>query len=111
MNLALLAKQGWRIAVKEASLLGKFLKGIYYRSVRWRVGDEKEMDIWKDPWIPRLTEYTPHTSEVDGYTRVAQLISEGQWYEELLSRLFGEDDKERIVSIPLSKFHVLDKLV
>ncbi|GAA0149095.1 hypothetical protein LIER_08359 [Lithospermum erythrorhizon] len=31
MNLALLAKQGWRVASQEASLLFKLLKGRYFR--------------------------------------------------------------------------------
>ncbi|GAA0172200.1 hypothetical protein LIER_26068 [Lithospermum erythrorhizon] len=31
MNLAILAKQGWRVATGEASLLVKLLKGRYFR--------------------------------------------------------------------------------
>ncbi|GAA0145641.1 hypothetical protein LIER_36157 [Lithospermum erythrorhizon] len=31
MNLALLAKQGWRVTTKQASLLAKLLKRRYYR--------------------------------------------------------------------------------
>ncbi|GAA0164873.1 hypothetical protein LIER_29160 [Lithospermum erythrorhizon] len=78
MNLALLAKQGWRVITKEASLLSNLLKGRYFRlslfihaklgsnpsfgwrsllegrkvlatGIWWRVGDGQEIDIYKDP--------------------------------------------------------------
>ncbi|GAA0141496.1 hypothetical protein LIER_02628 [Lithospermum erythrorhizon] len=40
MNLALLAKHGWRIATQEASLLFKLLKGKYFRRTSPHMGGE-----------------------------------------------------------------------
>ncbi|GAA0144626.1 hypothetical protein LIER_05022 [Lithospermum erythrorhizon] len=107
MNFALLGKQGWRVVTKKASLLSKLLKGRYFRrssfmhaklgtnpsfgwrslfegrkvltmGIRWRVGDGKEIDIWKDPWIPRTIDFLPRGREAEGLRRVSQLINNGQ---------------------------------
>ncbi|GAA0173764.1 hypothetical protein LIER_27312 [Lithospermum erythrorhizon] len=86
MNLALLAKQGRRIMTRQASLLYKVLKGRYFRhfsflnakvgsrpsfgwrsllegrkillkGTRWRVGDGRSIDTWKEPWVPRDSDF------------------------------------------------------
>ncbi|GAA0183407.1 hypothetical protein LIER_30822 [Lithospermum erythrorhizon] len=86
MNFALLAKQGWRIANGEASLLFKVLEWPYFKQTpffhaklgsnplfgwrrllegrkvllkgsRWRVRDGRSIDVWKDPWVPRLGDF------------------------------------------------------
>ncbi|GAA0158174.1 hypothetical protein LIER_15269 [Lithospermum erythrorhizon] len=86
MNLAMLAKQGWRVATQEASLLFKLLKGKYFRrssfshaklganpsygwrsllegrkvlekGARWRIGDGRSINFWTEPWIPRKTNF------------------------------------------------------
>ncbi|XP_074289571.1 uncharacterized protein LOC141614725 [Silene latifolia] len=80
-NLALLAKQAWRLTCNEESLMVRVLKGRYFPScsfmdaevgnnssytwrsicdakqvmglgVRRRVGDGKGTRVWLDPWIP-----------------------------------------------------------
>ncbi|GAA0172462.1 hypothetical protein LIER_26285 [Lithospermum erythrorhizon] len=79
MNLAMLAKQGWRVVTRQASLLFKVLKGKYFRrssfihaklrahpsfgwrsllegrrvllkGLCWQVGDGRRIDIWTEPW-------------------------------------------------------------
>ncbi|XP_040987756.1 uncharacterized mitochondrial protein AtMg00310-like [Juglans microcarpa x Juglans regia] len=80
-NMALLAKQGWRILQEDGSLLQKIYKAKYfpkahyfYASIgtnpsyawkgiweamnlllkggRWSIGNGKSVRIWKDYWVP-----------------------------------------------------------
>ncbi|XP_023911364.1 uncharacterized protein LOC112022977 [Quercus suber] len=85
-NLALLAKQGWRLQNGHNSLLYRILKAKYFpnsdflnvalgtnpsytwrnilsaqsivkQGVRWRVGNGKDIRIWGDKWLPRGPSY------------------------------------------------------
>jgi hypothetical protein len=85
-NLALLAKQGWRLIHNSDSLVSQIFREKYYpnasfqtsnlgrrpsyawRSIwasrkllqegmRWRVGDGKSIRIWQDRWLPSPTTY------------------------------------------------------
>jgi hypothetical protein len=80
-NLAMLARQAWRLLTNPDSLCGEVLKTKYFpnnsildcrakddisyswrsilqevdllkKGLIWRVGDERQMIIWADPWIP-----------------------------------------------------------
>ncbi|XP_050207383.1 uncharacterized protein LOC126656807 [Mercurialis annua] len=80
-NLALLAKQGWKLLTQPDSLISKVFKGKYYptgsfiqagnhwngswawksflkgrevlvKGIRWQVGNGNEIDVRHDPWLP-----------------------------------------------------------
>lgn len=81
-NIALLAKQGWRLITKSDSLLARILKARYYprssfwearlgtcpsytwksiyaarglleQRIGWRVGTGERISIWHDRWLPQ----------------------------------------------------------
>lgn len=89
-NLAMLAKQGWRLLVTPDSLCARVLKAKYFpdtdifhatpkagMSYAWRsilqgievlkkgvikrVGDGTTVKIWEDPWLPRNWDRKPMT--------------------------------------------------
>ena len=82
-NLAMLAKQGWRLLLYPNSLLARILRARYFPSenflhaqhganpsftwksllegrkvldlgILWRIGNGFSIIIWSDPWIPSL---------------------------------------------------------
>ena len=85
-NLALLAKQGWRLQTNQNSLVYHVLKARYFpqcdfieatfgnnlsfvwriimstrnlvrEGVRWRVGNGSNIHIWEDKWLPSSSTY------------------------------------------------------
>lgn len=103
-NLAMLAKQGWRLIQNPESLCAQVLKAKYYPSgnifsakkcanmsytwrsicrglltlrdgMIWRVGNGAAINIWSDPWIPRDHTRRPITPRGRNLvTRVEELI-------------------------------------
>ena len=80
-NLALLAKQGWRLQTNQNSLVYRVLKAKYFprcdfieaslgnnpsfswrsimsaqklvrEGIRWRVGNGRDISVWGDKWLP-----------------------------------------------------------
>ncbi|GAA0155015.1 hypothetical protein LIER_12842 [Lithospermum erythrorhizon] len=93
MNLALLAKQGWRVATQEASLLFKLLKGRYFRRSSFlhaKLGANPSYG-WRNLLKGR------------------KVLAKGvRWRVE---HLLGSDDATSVLSIPLSRRNGMDKLI
>ncbi|XP_075675045.1 uncharacterized protein LOC142644284 [Castanea sativa] len=91
-NLALLAKQGWRLQTNSSSLFNHVYKAKYFtrcnfikvnlgsqpsfvwrslwatqevvkRGIRWHVGDGEKIQIWKDKWLQNPSTYRVVTPE------------------------------------------------
>ncbi|GAA0185648.1 hypothetical protein LIER_32936 [Lithospermum erythrorhizon] len=93
---------GWRSLLEGRQVLKK--------GMRWLVGDGKDIDIWKDPWMSRINDFVTRDKEHHKLGKVSQLIWDGTWKVEVVKELFADDDAYRILAIPLNKFHVRDKL-
>lgn len=104
-NLAMLARQAWRILTNPDSLCSRVLKAKYFpdstilhctardgisytwrsilqgvqllkEGVVWRVGNGTSLNIWSDPWIPLGVTRRPATPRVHSLlTKVADLIN------------------------------------
>jgi len=133
-NQALLARQAWSLLIYPDSLCARLLKARYYphghlldttfcsnpsstwqaimrglnllkKGAIWRVGDGKQIRIWRDPWIPR--EFSHRVSTRRGRCRlhwVAELLNtEGNnWDYNLLRGLFNAADVDAISRIRLA---------
>ena len=105
-NMAMLARQGWRLLQNPDSLCCSVLKALYYPNgsildavpkpgisyswrsilrgvellkdgVIWRVGSGEDIDAFSDPWIPRGTTRRPCTPQPNNVTmKVADLIDQ-----------------------------------
>lgn len=103
-NLAMLAKQGWRLLMNPESLCAQLLKAKYFpngsvlqakaksnmsyswrsilsgidvlkKGLIWRVGDGSQIRIWEDPWLPRGHLRQPCTPRgANLLTRVDELL-------------------------------------
>ncbi|GAA0183140.1 hypothetical protein LIER_30608 [Lithospermum erythrorhizon] len=140
MNLELLAKQGWRIMTQQAPLLFKVLKGRYFRrtsflnaklgtktsfgwcsllegrkvllkGTRWRVGDGKSIDMWKEPWVPISTDFHLRGSRGDKPHWVSQLIRSAEWDKGRVEEVVEGEDVKNVLFIPLSRRGIKDRLI
>ncbi|KAL4335266.1 hypothetical protein GQ457_07G037440 [Hibiscus cannabinus] len=104
-NVALLAKQGWRLLHNPSSLVARLLRAKYYsastflqarlgsnpsltwRSIwsargllelglRWQVGAGFSISIWNDFWLPAKVPKLISTAEVTGLHTVSDLIDQ-----------------------------------
>ena len=132
-NLAMLAKQGWRLLTNQNSLCARVMKAKYYPncsvleaeakdgiSYAWRsilkgvdllrkgvikrVGDGITVNIWSDPWLPRLWTRRPVTPRGQTVlTKVCELIdpTTGSWDCDLVQQTFWPQDASLILSLPI----------
>lgn len=80
----------------------------------WRIGDGKDVRIWEDPWIPDLPNFklTAMPLNLDlSVWFVEDIIENGRWKLDGISTLLTDDEREAILSIPISCHPHSDKLV
>ncbi|KAF5454761.1 hypothetical protein F2P56_024401 [Juglans regia] len=142
-NMALLAKQGWRLIKNPMSLAARVFKEKYFRQsnfmdaklnsqpsliwrsiwqardlvkdgVRWRVGDGSKIKIWGEKWLPSPSSFSIQSPiyVLQAEAKVKELIDKqkGEWREGLVRTMFAFNEAEQILSIPLSRGLVQDKL-
>ncbi|XP_074375015.1 uncharacterized protein LOC141716720 [Apium graveolens] len=129
-----MGKQLWRLATNTKSLVSRLYKSRYFdktdvihaglghnpsfiwRSlmeaqqlirdgVRWRMGNEKSIQILDQPWL--LTEQNPYimtdTIGLQGKTVDSSICTDKlEWDVEVVSDIFNNRDKDSILAIPLS---------
>jgi hypothetical protein len=105
-NMAMLAKQSWRLLASPDTLCARVLKARYYPSGQlqdivftgyasltwqaiqyglellkkgliWRIGNGSQVRVWRDPWIPRPHSFRPISRQGDCRIRwVADFLNE-----------------------------------
>ncbi|KAL8154876.1 hypothetical protein AgCh_000285 [Apium graveolens] len=133
-NISMLAKQGWRLINSENPLVTRCMKAKYFpegdfltaklganpsymwrsilvaqevvkRDCRKRIGDGKQIEIWKVPWLPCgengfMT--TEMSAQLEG-SKVDSLIQieRKKWDDVILLDICNERDRKLIKKIPL----------
>ncbi len=128
-NLALLAKQGWRLATQPTSLFSRVFQSKYFprcsfwqaklgsspsfiwrsilaardlfrKGIRWSIRDGKAVKIWEDDWGVCDLKRCPHVRKVEW---VSDLIDgvRGTWNLPVLCELFDADSVDKIKQISL----------
>ncbi|XP_042974742.1 uncharacterized protein LOC122306380 [Carya illinoinensis] len=92
-----------------------YARNLLKEGLRWRVGDGKDIKIWGSKWLPKPISYAIQSPENQMMkdSKVDELINtqEGEWDEVKIRSLFIEDEAELILSIPLSRGNMKDKLI
>ena len=86
----------WRSILKGIELLKK--------GIIKRVGDGTTINIWNDPWLPRLWSRNPITPKGRKIiSKVSELIdpNTGSWDKILIQDTFWSQDANMILAIPL----------
>ncbi|WOK92020.1 hypothetical protein Cni_G00711 [Canna indica] len=85
------------------------------KSLRRRIGDGADTNIWSDPWfssIPICKWPTfVNTKMINGVTSIKQLIKGIEWDLELMLNLFGEYHYNNIIQIYIPKEKIKDRWV
>ncbi|GMN47639.1 hypothetical protein TIFTF001_016825 [Ficus carica] len=95
-NIGNNASYVWRSIVSGRELLKEGL--------RWRIGDDKNVLVFKDPWISRPTLFQPisRPSLNTENLKISGLMSPFGWHKEKLESILLLMDQELVWSIPSS---------
>lgn len=81
------------------------------KGLRWRIGNEKSMNIQNDPWLSRPGDGRIRCHDINiKYTTISHLINqkEGTWDEMEVRAVVKADQLQIILAIPLPKVHMTD---
>lgn len=83
------------------------------KGIRWRIGNGKNVLVYKDNWLPRLDTFKPISSRtLLEDTAVADLMTiENQWDEDKLNQHFVYEDIEMILKIPIPQENSQDNVL
>ena len=93
------------------------LKGrdVLLKGARWRIGCGEAVSIWNDAWLPSLEHPRVLSAIVLGFEdgRVSDLINPltRTWDLNLVHGLFSSDEAALVLSIPLSRTPVEEKII
>ncbi|WOG92213.1 hypothetical protein DCAR_0311476 [Daucus carota subsp. sativus] len=128
-NLALLAKQGWRLLVNPFSFWARILKrhlfseifflillqgrDILLTGIRWQVGNGRSINFWCDRWIPNNQGFFVRDAKgpFNVNSSVADFISSGKWNLSKLKECVSDQSVSEISAIPISRTNANDRLV
>ena len=90
-------------------------KDLVHYAALWRVGDEKDIKIWGDEWLPTPSSFSvqsPRPNNLEDM-RVCSLIDQDLkiWNNSIIDTLFFSEEASVISNIPLSPFLPRDRLV
>ncbi|CAK8560664.1 unnamed protein product [Lathyrus sativus] len=98
-NLAMLAKQGWKLLSKSHNLVSRIFKA------RWSIGDGSNINIMRDPWLrSKEGDYItgPQISGVyDMCVNDLLLHNSKQWDTQAIHALFDHAVTSEIMKVPL----------
>ncbi|XP_071912962.1 uncharacterized protein [Coffea arabica] len=108
-NLALLAKQLWRILTRPNLLMSKVMRARYFKGISIWAMKSQSTDSW---WLPNSGNGKVKTPRAEGVAVqwLSELIKDGKWDRELIAEVFEENEGKDIVRIPLSVCSMKDRI-
>jgi hypothetical protein len=143
-NKALLAKQCWRLLQNLESLVAQMIKVKYFpfgyilnaklgnkpsyvwrnfwktrnllnKGLLWRVGNGKNIKIWKERWLPNPMAFLVHSPSrgISDDVVVVEIIDKDArcWNVSLIKEVFPKNEVVEICQIPISNFNGTDQQI
>ncbi|KAF7153924.1 hypothetical protein RHSIM_Rhsim01G0072400 [Rhododendron simsii] len=95
---------------------GSILEGgkIINVDLRWRIGTRDRVVIDRDQWLPKYEPMAPASVKEEGRGRKVQFLIDPHTLgskEDLVKEVFSAEESQLILSIPLLKYPVDDKII